>query len=147
MNKWEHLFINGEFAERKKILSGLTFEQANYKPSAQSHSIYEELWHTTRWQHIIVMRDKALYEEGQMTTLYPDEPLTTEEEWQSLIKEFLSGLDKVIEITKSPENLSKEIVPNFTVNDALISLAVHNAYHLGKILAIRQMIGAWNPTG
>jgi hypothetical protein len=29
--------------------------------------------------------------------------------------------------------------------DALNSLAVHNAYHLGKIVALRQSIGAWPP--
>lgn len=146
MSHWESLFINGEFAEREKIISGLTLEQANYKASAGSHSIYEELWHTTRWQNIIIMRDKELYLEWQKRKVHPDKPLTTDEEWQSLIKEFLSGLDKAIEITKSPEKLSKEIIPNFTVQDALTSLAVHNAHHLGKILAMRQMMNAWTPT-
>jgi hypothetical protein len=27
--------------------------------------------------------------------------------------------------------------------DNLVSLAVHNAYHLGKIVALRQMMGIW----
>jgi hypothetical protein len=29
--------------------------------------------------------------------------------------------------------------------DELHSVAVHNAYHLGKIVALRQRIGAWPP--
>lgn len=145
MSHWEHLFIKGEFAERERIVSGLTREQANYKPSAQMHSIYEELWHMARWQQIIVACDKELYEEWKDKPLKPDKPLETDEEWQALVKEFLSGLDKAIEITKSHEKLSKELASDFTMKDALISLAVHNAHHLGKILAIRQLINAWMP--
>jgi hypothetical protein len=30
--------------------------------------------------------------------------------------------------------------------DELYCVAVHNAYHLGKIVALRQRIGAWPPT-
>lgn len=145
MSHWEDLFIKGEFAERERIVSGLTLEQANYKPSEQSHSIYEELWHTTRWQEIIVMCDYELYQEWKDKPLEADKPLETDEEWQALIKEFLAGLYKAIDITKSPEKLSKEIAPGFTMKDALTSLAVHNAHHLGKILAIRQVMNAWNP--
>jgi hypothetical protein len=29
--------------------------------------------------------------------------------------------------------------------DELSSVAVHNAYHFGKIVALRQRIGAWPP--
>ena len=146
MTNWEHLFIKGEFADREKIISGLTLEQANYKPSEQSHSIYEELWHANGWQHIIVMRDEQLYEEWEKGKIYPDKPVETEEEWQALIKEFLSGLNKAIEWTESPEKLNMETSPNTTMKDVLAALAVHNAHHLGKILAIRQMLNAWNPT-
>jgi hypothetical protein len=30
--------------------------------------------------------------------------------------------------------------------DELYCVAVHNAYHLGKIVALRQRLGAWPPT-
>ena len=33
-----------------------------------------------------------------------------------------------------------------TLADELNSVAIHNAYHLGKIVALRQRIGAWPPT-
>jgi hypothetical protein len=32
-----------------------------------------------------------------------------------------------------------------TLADERNSVAVHNAYHLGKIVALRQRIGAWPP--
>jgi hypothetical protein len=70
-NKWRHLFSDGEFARREQILAGLTFEQVTSRPSAQSHTIYEELWHANRWQSIIVNRDEALYEEWKRGEVYP----------------------------------------------------------------------------
>jgi hypothetical protein len=32
-----------------------------------------------------------------------------------------------------------------TVRDQLISLASHNAYHLGRIVLLRQLLHAWPP--
>jgi hypothetical protein len=41
--------------------------------------------------------------------------------------------------------LAVEIEPGVTMADELASVAVHNAYHFGKIVALRQRIGAWPP--
>jgi hypothetical protein len=41
--------------------------------------------------------------------------------------------------------LAREIEPGVTMADELNSVAVHNAYHLGKIVALRQRIDAWPP--
>jgi hypothetical protein len=32
-----------------------------------------------------------------------------------------------------------------SVRDQLISLATHNAYHLGRIVLLRQLLQAWPP--
>lgn len=147
MNKWKHLFVDGEYARREKILSGLTLEQVKHSPSERSHSIYEELWHATHWQTILVARDEGLYETWQSDELYPTHPPEGEEEWFALVAEFLSGVEKALEWASSPEKLSVEVEPGVTMGDVLYSLAVHNAYHMGKIVAIRQLIGAWPPAG
>jgi class 3 adenylate cyclase len=41
----------------------------------------------------------------------------------------------------------EEVGPGVTLAERLESLAVHNAYHLGKIVALRQVIDAWPPPG
>ena len=145
MNKWKHLFVDGEFAARARILSGLTLEQVTRRPSPQSHTIYEELWHTTGWQNIVVNRDEELYESWQRGEVYPPSAPASEGEWSALVEEFLAGLDRALEWADSPEKLAAEVDPDFTMADALHSLAVHNAHHLGKIIALRQMLGAWSP--
>ena len=145
--QWENHFRDGEFARREHILAGLTLEQVTHRPSAQSHTIYEELWHTTRWQAIVVNRDNELYGQWKARHDYPEAPPAGVEEWDALVAEFFAGLDKALWWTESPERLGQETRPGSTMSDALHSLAVHTAHHLGKIIALRQFIGAWEPEG
>jgi uncharacterized damage-inducible protein DinB len=142
-NKWRHLFSDGEFARRDKILSGLSLEQVTSRPSPQSHTIYEELWHANRWQSIIVNRDEALYEEWARGVVYPGAPPAGVGEWESLVAEFHAGTEKALWWTESPERLRHETDPGSTMEDVLHSLAIHSAYHMGKIVALRQQLGAW----
>jgi len=142
-DKWRHLFSDGEFARRERILSGLTPAQVNARPSPQSHTIYEELWHANRWQSIIVNRDEALYEEWQRGVVYPEARPARPEEWESLVAEFHAGTAKALWWTESPERLGLETDPGSTMEDVLHSLAIHSAYHMGKIVALRQQLGAW----
>ena len=141
MSKWEHLLRDGEFARRERIVAGLTLEQVTRRPSAQSHTIYEELWHANRWQSIMVNRDEALYAEWERGAVYPETAPASEAEWDSLVKEFLAGTQKALWWTESPERLGHETDPGTTMADVLQSLAVHSAYHMGKIVALRQQLG------
>ena len=143
MNQLEHLFY-GEYAKREKILSDLTLEQVTTIPSIQSHSIFAELWHTVLWQKICVTRDENLYDQvWAKGDLYPKHVPEQLEEWTALVEEFLSGIEQALEWTKTPEKLNAEVNPGETMKDILHSLAVHNAYHMGKIVALRQMMGIW----
>jgi uncharacterized damage-inducible protein DinB len=143
MNQWEHLFY-GEYAERKKILSGLRLEQVTAVLSGQSHSIFAGLWHTVAWQKMIVTRDETPYNKTpQEDDLCPKHVPEKLEEWTALVEEFLVGLDQAIEWTRSPERLDLEVNPGETMRYILPSLAVHNAYHMGKIVALRQIMGNW----
>jgi uncharacterized damage-inducible protein DinB len=143
LSKWEHLLKDGEFARRERIVAGLTLEQVTLRPSAQSHTIYEELWHANRWQSIIVNRDEALYEEWAKGRVYPEAPPASQGEWDALVAEFLAGIEKALWWTEAPERLKHETDPGHTMADVLVSLAVHTSHHLGKVVALRQFIDAW----
>jgi len=139
MKFWNHLFLDGEFSPRERLLSGLTLEQVTRCPPGASHSIFEELWHATSWQRIVVERDEVGAED------YPSRAPESEQAWQELVQAFLNGAAKAVAVAQSPDQLGVETEPGVTMADALCSLAVHNAYHLGKIVALRQMMGAWPP--
>ena len=146
MSHWEQLFIDGEFMSRARLLSGLTVEQVSVRPHGLPHTIYDELWHTTKWQSIVVQGDEraaaASIDGGQN---FPSEAPGNERMWEDLVSEFLAGSQKAVELGRSPERLMEEVGLGVTLAESLESLAVHNAYHLGKIVALRQVIDAWPP--
>ena len=141
MHNLEHLFLVGEFPERARLLSGLTLEQVTLCPDGASHSIYEELWHVVGYQQSII-------EPGgdPAADFYPSAPPEHEQEWHDLVRVFLDGARAAAALGQAPERLAREVEPGVTLADELNSVAVHNAYHLGKIVALRQRIGAWPPT-
>ncbi|MCB1054756.1 MAG: DinB family protein [Acidobacteria bacterium] len=146
MQIWEHLFLTGEFREREDLLSGLTLEQVTMRPDGVPHSIYDELWHAATWQRIVVERDQAardaLLDGGED---YPRTPPEHEQQWHDVVRLFLDGARAAAAWARSGKSLLDEERPGVTGADTLSSLAVHNAYHLGKIVALRQRIGAWPP--
>jgi len=143
---WEHLFLAGEFMPRARLLSGLTLEQVSVRPPGTAHSIYDELWHTTRWQSIVVKCDEsaeAAWVDGGQD--FPLEAPGNERMWDDLVAEFLAGSQTAVELGRSPGARTEEVAPGVTLAEKLASLAVHNAYHLGKIAALRQVLHAWPP--
>ena len=140
MHILEHLFLVGEFPERARLLSELTLEQVTTCPEGASHSIYEELWHVVAYQHSVVG-------DGDPNgARFPSSPPEREQEWHDLVRKFLGGARAAAALAQKPERLAAELEPGLTLGDELQCVALHNAFHLGKILALRQQMGAWPPT-
>ena len=143
MNNLEHLFLVGEFPARAHLLSGLTLEHVTLCPDGASHSIYEELWHVVGYQQSIVEPGGPADPSGE---LFPSAPPEHERQWHDLVGVFLKGARTAAELGQAPERLAQEVSPGWTLADELSCVAIHNAYHLGKIVALRQRIGAWPPS-
>ena len=140
MHILEHLFLVGEFPARAHLLSGLTLEQVTLCPDGASHSIYEELWHVVAYQQSVI-------EPGDPAgDFYPSAAPDDVHQWHDLVRVFLDGARAAAALGQAPERLALEVEPGVTMADELNSVAVHNAYHLGKIVALRQRIDAWPPT-
>jgi len=135
----EHLFLVGEFPERTRLLSGLTLEQVTRRPAGASHSIYEELWHLVGYQQSVLAPGAPAGD------AYPLSPPGHEDEWHALVRAFLVGARAAAALGQAPARLAAEVEPGVTLADELFSVAVHSAYHFGKIVALRQRIGAWPP--
>jgi len=140
MHILEHLFLAGEFPERARILASLTLEQVTRCPEGATHSIYEELWHVVAYQQSIVVPSEPVMD------IYPSAAPEHEQQWHDLVRLFLEGARAAAAMGQTPERLAAEVQPGVTMADELNSVAVHNAYHLGKIVALRQRMGAWPPT-
>jgi uncharacterized damage-inducible protein DinB len=136
------------------ILEGLTDDLVHRELPNIPHTIYAELWHLSFWQQI------TLDWIAGIETPYPTKPsdgFATKpytEPWQQLRQRFLSGAEKAATAAQDATRLDQSIrcpsrpgAPTriMSVRDQLISLAAHNAYHLGRIVVLRQLLQAWPP--
>jgi uncharacterized damage-inducible protein DinB len=144
-NKYEQLFDGGEYLPPHEILSGITLEYAIKKVTPAMNTIYDELWHVTNWQDIVLNDDKTKYEKWKNEQILPAEQAKTQAEFDLLADEFCKGIEKAISISKDTSRSSVKLDYGITVAESLDILATHNAYHMAKIVALRQIMGIWPP--
>jgi uncharacterized damage-inducible protein DinB len=136
------------------ILEGLTDDLVHRELPNVPHTIYAELWHLTFWQQI------TLDWIAGIETPYPTKPSdgfpqkSHTESWEQLRQRFLHGAEQAAAAAEDTLRLDHSIrcpsrpgAPTriMSVRDQLISLAAHNAYHLGRIVLLRQLLQAWPP--
>jgi uncharacterized damage-inducible protein DinB len=150
------LIADSAFAPPKNVLQAISDKAAHAKPQAAlgsaPHSIYDEVWHMAYWQDISLD-----WVQGKPTPV-PERaaggfPSDINEPWESLRDRFLAGTQNAAAIANDTERLEIEVAcptigapeRTMTVREQLESLATHNAYHLGRIVLMRQLLGGWPP--
>ncbi len=149
-DQWDDLFLSGGFAPRSVLLAGLSFEQTAMVPEGAPHSIYQELWHAATVLRMSLDQGRVALGGWPLAQHFPAraEPRDAQE-WEELVSGFLAASAEAVARSKEPGWLESPD-PGFeqydlTWRDALEFLAVHTAYHMGRIVLLRQLIGAWPP--
>jgi uncharacterized damage-inducible protein DinB len=142
--------LNGEgaFAKVPHILEELTLERVSTRPTGAPHSIFEEVWHIVYWQRYVLSaaRGRSPAAPSKAEESWPDSAAPEDEAaWQALVEQFQQGLQQARDLAGQAERLAEQVNPNRTLQAELESLAVHNAYHFGRIVLLRQVQGAWPP--
>jgi uncharacterized damage-inducible protein DinB len=155
MTELEQILVGDAYAARPaSILEGLSEELIHRKPSGAPHSIYEELWHIAFWQQV------TLNWIGGIETPFPASPADgfptvhdmEGESWPVLYRRFLQGVSEAVQATKDEARLNRMVrcpsrpgkpVRTMSVREQLENMGAHNAYHLGRIVLLRQLLGAW----
>jgi uncharacterized damage-inducible protein DinB len=157
MSELENLLTGaGAFAAPKAVLEAIDPKLVLAKHPGASHSIYEEVWHLAYWQQISL--DWARGIETPVPTHasagFPTGAQIDGEPWDRLRQRFLDGATDAAAITSDAAGLERDIrcpsppghpIRTMTVREQLENLASHNAYHLGRVVLLRQMNGAWPP--
>ena len=150
------LIADSYAAPPSHILEGLTDELAHRKLPHTPHTIYDELWHLAFWQQVSLDWIQGI------ETPFPHKPSdgfptnadAASESWDQLRQRFLQGAEQAAASAHNQAALDQLIrcpsrpgsqVRIMSVHDQLISLATHNAYHLGRIVLLRQLNHAWPP--
>ena len=140
------LISDGAFATPAHILEALSAEQAKVRPPGAPHSLYEELWHTDFWQRLMlsVTEKRPIIFPQHAAESWPDDNETlTEEAWHNLTQRFLTSLEEATALSGSQR--LEERAGDRTVREQLESIVVHNAYHFGRMVFLRQVMGLWPP--
>jgi uncharacterized damage-inducible protein DinB len=149
------LIADSAFAPPKNILQALDAKAAHARPNpAIPHSIYGEVWHMAFWQEISLdwVQGKPTPVPEHASGGFPSDS-DSQEPWDSLRDRFLAGTQNSAAIANDRDGLETRVAcPTFdapqrtmTVREQLESLAAHNAYHLGRIVLLRQLLNLWPP--
>ncbi|MEH7238076.1 DinB family protein [Bacillus sp. JJ1562] len=132
------------YAPLKPAIDGLTAEQAMWRPIGEAT---KTIWENVN--HLIFYKEKltANLEGREWTqnldgdeTFYLTEQLNDDKEWIAIVERA----DKVQRSLR--EALSKtttEVLEQNSLEEKLLDIMLHDAYHTGQIIQIRKMQGSW----
>jgi uncharacterized damage-inducible protein DinB len=133
-------------------LEGLSAEQAAQVVPGASHSIVEIVAHMQFWQTWFLKRCQGV-PEPMVTSAALGWPSAGGADWERLRSSFVDGLEQLAALGADPATLAAPVAPaiefpplaHHTVREALVHVAMHNAHHLGQVITLRQLMGAWPP--
>lgn len=151
------LALNGDsaYAPPSHVVEHLPEALAHAAVPGAPHTIYAEVWHAAYWQRVtldwIHGVETPCPEHNAMS--FPSAEQTQAEAWKDLCRRFLTGAEKAAAIANGTDIEKKITCPSppgtparrMTIRDQLESLTAHNAYHLGRVVLLRQILGSWPP--
>jgi uncharacterized damage-inducible protein DinB len=132
-------------------LDGLTPPLADQRIPGAAHTIGEIVAHMAFWQAWFHGRcDGTAGPMPASAALGWIAPETGN--WEAVRSGFLDGLDRLVALGAAGDHQRRidppiEFPPlaQYTVGDVLVHVAAHNAHHLGQVVLLRQLLGAWPP--
>jgi uncharacterized damage-inducible protein DinB len=138
----------GGFTPFGRALDGLSGEDAVRRPEGSPHSVADVLAHMVFWQERF-LRIVDGEEPSPVPHAEDGWPATSAEEWPDLVRRYLAGLERFRAIAQDGAELRRPLVKGRerSVGGALASYYLHDAHHLGQVILLRRMVGAWPPPG
>ena len=142
-NIWKHVLLEGEYPKRARAVENIPWDAVGALPQGAKHSIYQELMHLISWHKVIISGSEELYREWMSGERFPSEAAPADPStWNARVAEYLGDLWSLSEKAKTID-LDAEIGPGSTFGDVFMAMCAHNAYHIGKIVALRQQLDCW----
>jgi uncharacterized damage-inducible protein DinB len=133
-----------------RALEALDAENALRKLPNIPHSVAEIVAHLNFWLEWFVARC-----EGRATPMVASASAgwPTAGSWPELRTRFLAGLERLVGVAEAETTINRPLTPpiefpplaHYTVGDALVHVANHNAHLLGQVIVLRQIMGKWPP--
>ena len=127
-------------------LDGLTAEQAGARPDGWPYSIAQQVAHMLFWQrHMHEELEKG--EAVEVSTAAASWPDVAVEDWPRVRDDFLAILEKNKELARDADLLQRPYREgkSFSLGVKLLNMVTHDSYHLGQVVLMRRLLGAWPP--
>jgi uncharacterized damage-inducible protein DinB len=140
--------LSGEGAHVAALsaLDRLDWRLAGTRPEGAPHSIFEVLNHITFWQDWVMkwLDGKKPPIPKHASGGWPGGAgPASKKEWEGAVRSFRKGLEELGRAPQKADLLAKR--GKSSPLEMLHAIASHNSYHLGQVVVLRQMLGAWPP--
>jgi hypothetical protein len=139
----------GAHAKFDEIVAGVPPKILGQKPAGLPHSLWMLLEHLriAQWDILEFSRDAKHTSPKWPEGYWPktEAPPTTAA-WNTSVKKFRQDLKAMQDLVNDPKTDLFARIPwsdGHTILRESLLLADHNAYHLGQMLDVRRLLGAW----
>ena len=149
----EHLLelLNGGHAHATfdKAVKNLPVALRGKRPKGAEHSPWEVLEHLriAQWDILEFSRNPAHQSPAWPSGYWPAKPAPPDEKaWDKSVRAFRRDLKAMSDLVANPAtDLFARIPPGNgqTILREALLIADHNAYHLGELVLLRRLLGAW----
>jgi hypothetical protein len=149
----EHLIYllkgGGAHLTFEKAISGLPAKLRGKRPRGAPHSPWEIVAHLriAQWDILEFSTNPAHVSPSWPAGYWPASPVPASgRTWQTAVRDFSRDLEAMQKLVADPTTDLFAPIPHgsgqTTLREALL-VADHNAYHLGKLVLVRRLLGAW----
>ena len=141
----------GSHVDSDRILDGMEWKLAGEKPGGAPDTIQRLVNHIIFWigygAAFFEGRKPARPEHDRDSWPGPEAP-SSAAEWEGVVRAYKASLARANELVKE-RRFDQTVNPNETAMriDWLRVFEQHTSYHVGQIVQIRRMLGAWPPPG
>ncbi|MBX9975947.1 DinB family protein [Cytobacillus firmus] len=132
------------YAPFKSAIEGLTAEQARWRPEGDAtKSIWENVNHLIYYKERLAAnlegREWAQNLDGDQTFSLTDQ-IDDDKEWMAVVERAEMVQHSLREALI---NTATEALEQNSLEEKLLDIMLHDAYHTGQIIQIRKMQGSW----
>ncbi|MDM5317180.1 DinB family protein [Fictibacillus sp. b24] len=132
------------YAPLQPAIDGITAEQASWRPPGEAtKTIWENLNHLIYYKERLVAnlenREWTNHLDGD-ATFNLTEHSNDDQEWKKVVERAENVHNRLKEILSKTND---EVLGQHSLEEKLLDIFLHDAYHTGQIMQVRKMQGSW----
>jgi hypothetical protein len=136
-------------ADFEAAIKGLPAELRGKRPKGADHSPWQLLEHLriAQWDILEFSRDAKHKSPDWPSEYWPSSPTPPDDKaWDKSVRAFRKNLKAFCDLLSDPATDLYAKIPhgeNQTILREALLIADHNAYHVGQLILVRRLLGAW----